>query len=106
MKLTKEEFKVLVMLYAASIDGNIHEDEVEVMLERTTPDVLKRVKKQFSKMSDAEVLDCMADGKQTFASTEEAKAEVLSSIRSIINADEKASTIEEQLYKTLTRIFN
>ena len=34
MILTKEEFKVLIMLYVSNIDGQIHEDEVEVMLER------------------------------------------------------------------------
>lgn len=30
MELNKEEFKTLVMLYAAGIDGNVHPDEVEV----------------------------------------------------------------------------
>ena len=35
MTLNKEEFKVMVMLYAANIDGNIQSDEVRVMLEKT-----------------------------------------------------------------------
>ena len=104
MKLTKEEFKVLVMLYVASIDGNIPEDEVEAMLERTTPDIFKRMKKQFSKMSDAEILDCVADGKQSFATTGDAKAEILESIRAVIKADERLATIEEHLYRTICRL--
>ena len=33
MTLTKEEFKTLVMLYAANIDGNIQSEEVKIMLE-------------------------------------------------------------------------
>ena len=32
MELNKEEFKTLVMLYAANIDGHIQPEEVEVML--------------------------------------------------------------------------
>lgn len=104
MKQSKEEFKVLVMLYAASIDGNIHEDEVEAMLERTTPDVFKRMKKQFSKMSDTEILDLIADGKQSFATTEDAKAEILESICAVINADENLAPIEEHLYRTICRL--
>ena len=35
MTLNKEEFKTLVMLYAANIDGNVKSEEVKVMLEKT-----------------------------------------------------------------------
>ena len=35
MILGKEEFKVLVMLYAANIDGNIQSEEVKVMLQKS-----------------------------------------------------------------------
>lgn len=35
--MTKEEFKVLVMLYVANVDGHIHKNEVEQMLEKTDP---------------------------------------------------------------------
>ena len=35
MKLNKEEFKVMAMLYAANIDGNIQSEEVKIMLEKT-----------------------------------------------------------------------
>lgn len=102
--LTKEEFKVLVMLYAANIDGNIHEDEVETMLEKSTPDVFNHMKKQFSRMSDAEILDSIADGKQAFATTGDASAEILESIRSVIDADENLSPIEGHLYRTICRL--
>jgi len=34
MTLNQDEFKVMVMLYAANIEGNIHSEEVKVMLEK------------------------------------------------------------------------
>lgn len=42
MELNKEELKMLVMFYAAGIDGNVHPDEVVVMLERGTLPPSKR----------------------------------------------------------------
>ena len=34
MMLNKDEFKTLVLLYAANIDGNIQSEEVKVMFEK------------------------------------------------------------------------
>ncbi len=34
MTLNKEEFKTLLMLYAANIDGNVQSEEVKIMLPR------------------------------------------------------------------------
>lgn len=35
MTLDKEEFKTLVMLYAANIDGNIQSEEVKIKMEKS-----------------------------------------------------------------------
>lgn len=51
------------MLYAANIDGNIHPEEVEVMLEKANESTFKKVNKQFKKMGDVEVLDCIRENK-------------------------------------------
>ena len=47
MTLSKQEFKVLVMLYAANIDGNIQSEEVKIMLEKTDFDTVEKVEKLF-----------------------------------------------------------
>ena len=57
MTLSKDEFKVLAMLYAANIDGNIQSEEVEVMLQKSGFDTVEKVNKMFGKMNDVEVLD-------------------------------------------------
>ena len=43
MTLNKDEFKVMVMLYAANIDGNIQSEEEKVMLEKTSFDTVEKM---------------------------------------------------------------
>lgn len=99
--LTKEEFRVLVMLYAANIDGNIHKDEVETMLNKADASVYKKMKKQFKKMSDIEVLASINENKEKFASTQEDKQRVLDDIRDVIAADAHNSAIENHLLRVI-----
>ena len=63
MTLSKEEFKAMVMLYAANIDGNILSEEVKVMLEKIDSETVEKAKKLFGKMSDKEVLDSIRENK-------------------------------------------
>ena len=104
MQLNKEEFKTLVMLYAANIDGNIHPEEVEVMLEKADECTYNRVKKLFKKMGDAEIIDCIRANKDCFAATTEDKELLLNSFRSVIQADERCTPIEKYLLKAIERV--
>ena len=63
MTLSKEEFKAMVMLYAANIDGNILSEEVKVMLEKIDSETVEKAKKLFGRMSDKEVLDSIRENK-------------------------------------------
>ena len=66
MELSKEEFKVLVMLYVANSDGHVNPEEVRAMLERTSPKVYAEMKIKFSKMKDVEVLQCIEEYKKHY----------------------------------------
>lgn len=104
MQLNKEEFKTLVMLYAANIDGNIHPEEVEVMLEKADVSTFKKVSKLFKKMGDNEVLECIRANKGRFAATAEDREQLLNGFRSVIQADERCTTMEKYLLKAIERI--
>ena len=106
MILTEEEFKVLLMLYAANIDGSISLDEVEVMLDKSCPDSVKKLKKVFTRMSDMEVLECICKNKAEYASTDSARIVIISDLRDIIEADEKVTAVEEHLLRTIQRLLN
>ena len=104
MKLTKQEFKVLVMLYAANIDGNIQSEEVKVMLEKTDFDTVERMEKLFAKMSDAEVIACIRENKSQFVATEDDRLDLLHDLCLVIDADEKCTTMEQQMVRTMRRL--
>lgn len=104
MELNKEEFKTLVMLYAANIDGNIQSEEVKVMLEKTGFGTMEKVEKLFNKMSDMEVLNCIRENKAFFAATEADRLDLIHDCCAIIEADEKCTVMEEQLVRVMRRI--
>lgn len=92
------------MLYAANIDGNIQPEEVRIMLEKTDFDTVEKVEKLFDKMSDTEILDCITESKNTYASTEEDRLGLIADMVAIIEADENCSLIEEQIVKGVNRL--
>ena len=102
--MTKQEFQVLAMLYAALIDGNIHENEVEEILQKTDPSTLRKMKKNFREMSDADILSLIQDSKKTFIADEKAKQDFLDDIHSVLIADGRFLSIESYLLKTLEKI--
>lgn len=104
MTLNKEEFRTLVMLYAANIDGNIQSEEVKVMLEKSGFDTVEKVEKLFAKMNDAEILDCIRQNKAQYAATESDRLDIIHDLCAIIEADEKCTMIEEEIVRGIRRL--
>ena len=104
MTLNKEEFKTLLMLYAANIDGNIQSEEVKVMLEKSGFDTVEKAEKLFDKMNDTEVLDCIRENKALYAATESGRMDLIANICAVIEADEVCTIMEEQVVKTIRRL--
>lgn len=101
---TKDEFKVLVMLYAANIDSNIHQDEVDGILQKTDAATYEKVRKMFKKMSDTEILSCIQENKSQFIADADEKQQLLDDVHSIIAADGRNSAMEIQLIRVLKRV--
>ena len=104
MILTKEEFKVLMMLYVSNIDGQIHEDEVEVMLERVDGVTFNNVKKLFKKMSDTEIVECINMNKAKFLVTDSDRQQLLNDLKAVVAADEHSSAMEKYIVNALSKI--
>ena len=104
MTLTKVEFKTLVMLYAANIDGNIQSEEVKVMLEKCGFETVEKMENLFDKMSDAEVLDTIRENKPLYVATEGDRIDILADLCAIIEADEKCTMMEEQMVRNMRRV--
>ena len=104
MILNKDEFKVMVMLYAANIDGDIKSEEVKVMLKKSNFDTVEKVEKLFSKMSDMEVLECIRENKALYAATEADRMDLIANVCAVIEADEVCSVMEEQMVRGMRRV--
>lgn len=104
--MNREEFKVLVMLYAANIDGNINPDEVDAILEKVDSNTFKNVKKMFAKMSDIEILNTINENKKSFASTDTECETLINDCRTIINADGQQTVMEGFIVKMLEKVLN
>ena len=104
MTLNKEEFKTLVMLYAANIDGNIKSEEVKVMLERSGFEAVEKTEKLFAKMSDAEALAVIRENKPLHVATEGDRIDLMADLCAIIEADETCTVMEEQMVRTMRRL--
>lgn len=101
---TKEEFKVLVMLYAANIDSNIHQNEVDRILEKTDAATYEKVRKMFKNMGDTEILSCIQENKVQYLADPAEKQQLLDDVHSIIAADGRHSAMENQLIRELKRV--
>ena len=94
MTLNKEEFKTLVMLYAANIDGNIQSEEVKVMLEKSGFETVDKMEKMFTKMNDAEALAVIRENKPLYVATEGDRIDLIADL----------CAMEEQMVRTLRRL--
>ncbi len=104
MTLSKQEFKVMVMLYAANIDGNIQSEEVKVMLQKSDFDTVEKMEKLFAKMNDAEVLACIRENKPLYAATEQDRLDLIADLCAVVEADEKCTAMEQQLVRAMRRV--
>ena len=104
MKLTKDEFKVLVMLYLANVDGEIHSEEIKVMLRKTDCVTVNRIEKLFSEMSDFEIVDCIRENKEAYANTEKSRLELIADMIAIMEADEVYTAMEERALRDLEMV--
>lgn len=104
MKMTKEEFKTMLMLYVANIDGNIHCEEVGMMLEKSTPEVFHKISKAFAKMNDAEVIQTLNDNRAVYTATAADREELLRDMQQLIHADDRCTAIEEYLLINLKKV--
>ncbi len=104
MNLTKEEFKIMVMLYASNIDGNIHQSEIEAIQEKYDAATFKRVKRTFDNMNDAEVLELIDAYMKWQAQSETEKQDILDSVKSVIDADGYNSGIESYLFERIKKL--
>lgn len=102
--LTKEEFKVLLMLYASSIDGIMQDDEVELMIGKSDPVTFSKMQRLYRQMGDAEVLACINQNKMKYLATDKAATDLMNDIRAVVAADGRTAPVEQYFVNVIKKI--
>ena len=102
--LTKDEFKVLLMLYASNIDCVMQDEEVELMIEKSDPIVFAKMHKLYRQMGDVEVLSCINLNKGKYLATEEATVNLMNDIRAVVFADGRSTPVEQYFVTVIKKI--
>ncbi|MBR3572652.1 MAG: TerB family tellurite resistance protein [Bacteroidales bacterium] len=100
----QEEFMIMLMLYAANIDGKIKPDELKVVLEKFDALKVVEVRQKFNKMNDEEVLNYIVNQKDSILDSQEKKSAMMMELRRIIESDGKKLPIEELLLCEMERL--
>lgn len=102
--LKKDEFLILVLLYAANIDGVVHSEEINLIMQKFGANEVSKVQKMYAKMSDNDILDNIAAHKNLYASTLDGKKSLVAELNSIIQSDGTTSVMESQLIRTINKL--
>lgn len=100
----QEEFMIMLMLYAANIDGKIKPDELKVVLEKFDALKVVEVRQKFNKMNDEEVLNYIVNQKDSILDSQEKKSAMMMELCRIIESDGKKLPIEELLLCEMERL--
>lgn len=103
-ELTKEEFLLLVMLYAANIDGKIQPEEWQSIRGKYDAEMIQRMHRQFEKMKDAEILECIEQNKHRLLTSEADRQHLLDELRCIVESDEKSAPMEVYLLNVVEQL--
>ena len=102
--LTQDEFRVLLMLYASSIDGIMPDDEIDLILEKSDSVTVDRMKNLFNRMSDVELLACINENRGKYTATEESLQRLLNDIKAVLSADGRNTSVEDYFLRAIKRV--
>ncbi len=101
---TYEDFMAYLMLYAASADLEINEEEKEMLFTKVSPEEYAHVHKIFEKKNDYERLQTIKSFKDSFYNTSPAQEKLLRDLKDMFLADEKYNSIENAIFMGLKKV--
>lgn len=92
--LSREEFELYALLYAANIDLKLSEQEVSLLTAEEEPQVFDRVTRLYKEDSEVERVETIKSFAEQHLKTSEEKEAFLNSLQSVFQADKKFSSLE------------
>jgi uncharacterized tellurite resistance protein B-like protein len=94
-----EEFLAFTMLYAASADMNISEDEEAIIKKKISTEQYDKIKSCFDECNDTTIINTILSYHDQFFATDEQRKQLLKEMRSVFEADHQYSIMERNLMK-------
>ena len=101
---TYEEFLAFTMLYAASADMNISEEEEALIKQKLNDTQYQEIKSAFDSSNDATIIDTILSYHDQYFSTDEDREKLLAEMRKVFEADDQYSVMERNLMKLFKHI--
>ncbi len=103
-ELTKPEFFGIMMIYAANIDGEEHENEIAVIRTSLTDETFERCYEIYESMNDYELINFFRDNKSKYLRSDMDEKIFMSEIKTVIAADHDFDIMEKTLMLALAKI--
>lgn len=103
-QLSKEELKIYILIFCASVDANATVDEMDLIKSKTTPDIFNKMHASFNAHSEQESIDKIEDAINSHEFTEMELAEFRQEIYRIFLTDSKFHRKEQSLDRILDNI--
>ena len=101
---TKDDYKGFVLLYAASVDAEVREEELDMIKGILGEERTKKLQKGVSKLSDYEYLQLIEDLRPTYFPGSEGKAQLLGEVVALFKSDGDYSQFEQVIARNLKRL--
>lgn len=101
---TQDDYRTFVLLYAASVDANLDEDEMAFIEERSQHHNVKEIQRFSDKLSDIECLEIIEAKRDEFYPGETGKNQLMSELTALCKSDGVFSQLEHVVLKGLNRV--
>lgn len=98
------EFHAFVMLYAASVDGHITQDEENLIIPTVSPDTYNQLKETFQTCDDADCIDIILAYRDKYCATQADKDKILADMTAIFKANARFDQIEQSILHMMKRM--
>ena len=99
-----QEFSAFLMLYAASADLKVTDDEKEAILKKVDQDSFNKIWEEYHSVSDKQKIDLILSYKGLYYPTAERTQEMLDIMKKEFMADGDFSLLEKNLMRILKKL--
>jgi len=101
---THDDYKAFALIYAASVDSEVQEEEDEMILQLIGAERTKSIRRASANLSDYEHLQLLEGERHRFYPGDDGKKQLLAEIEELFKVDGDYSQLEQVISHNLARL--